>query len=218
MEVARFRHERESLSVGLNFLDEQQTGSVGPNKCPELLASLFVVLDPDNDGYISHHELQGVVEKLTKELDAKLDRIRQLQREIDEVLARPPSHAHGTVEYIELQVAYHKGTIDQLKGEVEEHRSILQAIFNYFHAAFVKHVFGHTLDEIPNDTISIVELDRQLLLRRLEEVEKEATTDVLSIETPRLGAIEKKTTKTTSGTGRTNNNNVTRCYRIDRYR
>ena len=66
VEVARLRHERESLSVGLNYFDRQQRGAVGPNDCPELSASLFLLLDVNKDGQISHEDLQQALEKITE--------------------------------------------------------------------------------------------------------------------------------------------------------
>jgi hypothetical protein len=175
LELAKQQNEREALSVGLNYFDKDQKGSISPSECPELSARLFATLDVNHDGLISHQDLQQAIEHMTDELEHKLNKIKALQREIEELKGKQA--AGHTAEVVMVQIAQNEAMIDELKKDVEERKRVLQSIFHYFHTAFAMHVFGVTARQVQYRPIEV-----RALIKELEKVEREANEDPLQVD------------------------------------
>ena len=187
LEQARQQNEREALSVGLNYFDREQRGAISPADCPELSARLFALLDVNRDGLISHDDLQQAIERLTAELEARMDRIKQLEREVDE-LQQGRVAGHRAAETVAVQIAQDEATLEELRREAEERKQLLRQIFAYFHTTFALHVFGVAPRRVAEEEERLVaglrprRVDVQRLLAELERLEREANRDPLQVE------------------------------------
>ena len=161
--------------MGLNFFDLDQKGSISPSECPELSARLFAMLDVNHHGLISHSDLQQAIDGMMEEMDHKLDHIKALDRDIDELRRRQA--AGHTTDLIAVQVAQNEATLEELRKEVDERKRVLQSIFHYFHTAFALHVFGVTGRDLQYRPVDI-----RSLVKELERVEKEANEDPLQVD------------------------------------
>lgn len=72
-------NERDSLGVGMNFLDASLSGYLEVTEVPDLTAKLFNLLDVKHKGRISHENLQECVNSLCARLDTFQTRIQRLQ-------------------------------------------------------------------------------------------------------------------------------------------
>ena len=128
LEEARQAHELEALSVGLNYFDRDEKGAITPSECPELSARLFDVLDTDKDGRISRDDLMKAVSNNITALASTMERIRQLQREIDEL--REKMTASPAAESLSVLIAQNEALIEEKKEEATERERTLRAIFS----------------------------------------------------------------------------------------
>ena len=126
---ARQEHELEALSVGLTYFDRDSKGAINASECPELSARLFDLLDANKDGSISHDDLLHSVKSIIHALDDTMERIRQLQREIDEL--REKRAAGQAADSISVHIAQNEATIEEKRREVRERERDLRAIFSH---------------------------------------------------------------------------------------
>ena len=128
LEQARRAHELDALSVGLNYFDRDEKGAITASECPELSARLFDLLDTNKDGRISHDDLMRSVNNLLRAIDSSVERVRQLQREIDELSdKRRAGHA---ADALSVHIARNEAVIQEEKQVVEEKKRDLRAIFS----------------------------------------------------------------------------------------
>jgi len=167
-------NELESLSLGLTFLDINNSGGLEPYEVPELNANLYALLDVNKNNKITHTDLQMALSKLTATIKENLTRKNEL--DIANVVLRKEANNESNGSEL-VKIAENEMAMKKLALQIEQDTANLRAINQYFHSAFSRHVFNK-LDA----DVSASEMDMNLLFDDIECVSSKCTgADPLSL-------------------------------------
>lgn len=164
------QNDRESLNVGLAFLDANCTGKIEPSDVPDLTAAMFNKLDVDNSHDITPDELQRAVRSSLTKLSAletntrdsklqhaKLEASRKvIAARILEINSRALDGPEVEVEVEQLkddqsQAEADKAALTRSLSDVDRqaagHRELLDTVGRFFFAAFRTNVWDRVQRE-----------------------------------------------------------------------
>jgi Ca2+-binding EF-hand superfamily protein len=156
------QHERDSLLVGLAFLDTNFQGSVEPEEVRDLPTRMFNRLDTAKDGKISQDELVKGCQTMT-------DRIAQIQNQINKLhqdkettlMPRLSALRHDgklrEAEQAEVDLMRLEEQMDSLNNEMQAEQENLGLVYVVFKNAFTLNVFdrigGSAKEKLEGDTL-----------------------------------------------------------------
>jgi len=143
---------RESLVVGLKYLDTNMSGSIEPEDMPGLSADLFSRLDARNKHKISSSDLMAGVDKMEKTIDTANARIADLHRDIDKLdeerqgvlmgVDETPEKRSLRAEQLALNIKSIQETVQQCVAERDKEDAYLRQTYALFQHGFVESLFA----------------------------------------------------------------------------
>ena len=159
LDIAFQQNERQSLSLGLVFIDSDGKGFIEPQQAAELTAKLWATIDMAKRNQISADDLQRAIQSLS-------DQLEQLHHECRQIEAENAAIRRAISQVGELQLQQNERRLNDLNRRREEIRRALTGIYSFFHRAFGRLVFAVTEDEVPNHS----RVDLADLIRAIDKV------------------------------------------------
>jgi len=136
------KHRREACVVGLAFLDHQLQGGITAVDLPQSTTALFGRLNISTDK-ISPKDMQGAMDKLSKEMDSEYEQMRKIQQdkiklERDYQSITDPSKKRE----IESQIQNKNNELNRIHSSYIQHTQEFNEAFSFFRDSFIDNVFG----------------------------------------------------------------------------
>jgi hypothetical protein len=154
---AVYQLRKDSLAVGLQYLDANASGYIEPEDMPQLTAEIFTRLDLKQRHKISTQDLQkavdtmterarnlhGQVEELQCELQALHDEKRQLEtKAID-------SKVQLRAEGLQVEILKKTAQTEKLIKEQQDQEDVLRDIYTMFQKGFPEAIFKRLGQKLP---------------------------------------------------------------------
>jgi len=146
--------QRESLAVGLQYLDVNQSGSIEPADQPQLRSELFSRLDIRHKHKIAESDLQSAVDKMEKNVQQCQQRVYEAEADLTKLveerdrqlhlLAADPSDSErkrAKIEQMNVDIQRRQEHVLQLKRDKDREKTFLRDTYSMFQRAFVESLF-----------------------------------------------------------------------------
>lgn len=144
---------RESLAVGLQYLDTNHSGSIEPEDQPDLSSQLFSRLDVRNKHRITPNDLQVAVEKMEKSIDTMNKSIVETERDVERIVEEREKLLSGVpgevetekrrvqAEELSIEMKKKQESIVRMQKDKEQEEELLRSTYTMFQNAFVESLF-----------------------------------------------------------------------------
>jgi hypothetical protein len=142
-------NDRDSIVVGLNFLDKNNSGYIEPSDLPELAADAFNAMDVDKSQKISPAELKRAVSMAVKSVEDQTRKLNSLNAQIqchqERMQSRTPDdQKQRTKEELETEeatVLRLQMQADRIKAEMDSSKLLFGAVDQFFFGSFSTNVW-----------------------------------------------------------------------------
>lgn len=167
------QNELYCILVALSFYDRTQKGYLIPQDVPEMSASMFSLLDVNNDRSITPDDLQKSIVQLNDRLASTRVTINRIAEENDILALKEKSELNS------MRMSENQDRIYKLRNEMDEDHKTLKAIYNYFHTGFARSAFNKLESDVTNETCNSDDL-----LAEIEDIDFNSRLDPLGREIP----------------------------------
>jgi len=204
---------KESLDVGLKYLDANCSGSIEPEDVPTMTAELFNMLDINKNHAITPAELQEAVSKMEANLDdlrSRRDALKDAHTKLEHKrmgvddkgktkvkvsLTKCCSAQEDVQEQTEVEMAMNEQKQMKLEHDIDQQLKVLQEVFRVFESSFTMNVFSKlegwdALLALPKEG-SPITCSMAAVARRPKMVERllDATSVVTEEEEAAIGVV-----------------------------
>jgi hypothetical protein len=148
-------NDRDSIVVGLNFLDKNNSGFIEPSDLPELPADAFNAMDVDKSHKISPSELKRAVSTAVKNFEDSGRKLKSINVQIQnhqqrlQALSSPEQpHAEEQKQKAKEELELEQAAIlrlqmqaDQINSEMDGSRLLFSAVDQFFFGSFAANVW-----------------------------------------------------------------------------
>jgi len=143
--------QRESLVVGLQYLDFNQSGSIEPADQPQLSSELFSRLDVRHKHRITSADLHAAIAKMKKRVEEYQQRV--IEAEADLAKYTDALHSYKAdpndsdkkrlrIEQLNVEIKKKQDAILQVRQEKAREKTFLRDTYGMFQRAFVESLFA----------------------------------------------------------------------------
>lgn len=179
-------NDRDSVLLGLYFLDANMSGSIEPDDLPCLTAQQFIALDLDRSHAITPSELSRAIKTtliankneqtqkvaLEAEISREHTQLDVLQKQLTKLTgpkqATARAHVRLDEEKLVTEIARRETELLSVKKRIHTHAQLIATVDQHFYASFMNNVWTHLQDK----GNGLLDDDLQTLLVRMKEDEK----------------------------------------------
>lgn len=163
-------NERSALSIGLMYLDRNNSGALEPEEVAEMSAVMYRAIDRRDKHAVTASDLQESITSYCSKLDIDYTNLMSAQREIDQLQSR----GDNTTQQVAVRIMNIQSQIPTITLRYNDNKALIRGIYNYFHTSFLKYVFNKlTVDCVASD------IDNNVIMTNLQALQQLAWLDPL---------------------------------------